>query len=277
MSVVQQPDLLKDDFELTVTPYPSMKQAFVFGGALFFASLALFLFFANYASFLLLALVRPAYLLNVMLPVALLALYLYNQQKKRNEPPLSLSIPQGNNLWMLLLMVPALYVIVAILKYFLETSPFDWMGYGYSRRHPLIYCVIFIFLLPALQEYVFRGIILNGLLKRYPVNKALGAITLIAALPYIYPTSILLYLPISLFLGWLYYRSRSLIFTFISNAMLSLISLLLSMGEKDNLNILGELTRVAGFLPVIAMAVIIFGVTIIFFNKDIIDSNKQIN
>lgn len=254
-----------------------MKQAFILGGALFLTGLIIHVLAFLSVDYLSFALVRSLFLLDIMLPVSLLALYFYLQRQKRNEPPLPLGIPKGNNLWMLLVIVPALYVIVSILFYLYDISGFDWTGYKYARQQPLIYCIVFVLLIPALQEFVFRGIMLEALLKRYPVHKALGAVTLIAALPHLYPTSILIYLPVSFFLAWLYYRSRSLIFTFISNAMLSVITLGLSISEKNNVSILGELTQSAGVLPVLATAVILLGVMIIFFNRDIIDSNKKIN
>jgi membrane protease YdiL (CAAX protease family) len=278
MSDIRQSDLLKDDLGLGPVPFPSMKQARIVALVLFGSSLALHILFYNLAFNLSPALQYAAYLLNIMFPFFLVAAYFFTQLQKQIIPPLSLTIPRGNNLWMLLLIVPALYVQIAFLNYSVgRRVPFNWSGIGFMMQSRIFYCLVFVILLPALQEFVFRGVILNGLLKRYPANMALGATTMIAAAPYLYPTSIVLYLPVSFFLAWLYYRSRSLIFTYISNAMLSLIPLLLNINEKYNASAFGKFSDLDGSISSFLAAIMVFWVVIIFFNKDILQSNSTIN
>ena len=276
MSVTQPSDLLKDDLALIPASYPSLKQAVILGLLLFWGGWALHLSLFSLMPYLSPFAQDVAYLTDLMLPVSLVAFYLFTQQKKQHITPLSLRIPKGDNLWMLLLIVPALYVQLTFLKHYIRV-PFNWSGNGFLRDAGLLYCIVFVIILPAIQEFVFRGVILNGLLRKYPPHIALIAATLMAALPYLYPASILYYLPVSFFLCWLYYRSRSVVFTYISNAMLSLIPLLLNIRQKDNITALGEFGDLNESVPILLTVVIVFWVVIIFFNKNIIESNKTIN
>jgi|GEM_PF-3086643 len=269
-------DLLQDDLTLTRGPYPSMKQTIVLGLVLFLAGLSLHLSFLRFAFYLSIPALRVAYLTNVLLPVSLVAFYLFTRQKKQHIAPLSLNMPKGDNLWMLLLIVPALYVQVVFLKHFIG-EPFKWSGSGLITSSGWLYCVVFVLFLPAIQEFVFRGIVLDGLLRKHPTHIALVAASVVAALPYLYPASILAYLPISFFLSWLYYRSRSLIFTYISNAMLSIIPLMLNIRQKDYVMALGKLGDLNESAPVLLGAIMVFWVVIIFFNRNILESNKIIN
>ncbi|MBS0028624.1 CPBP family glutamic-type intramembrane protease [Chitinophaga sp. 22321] len=272
MSVTPATDLLKDDLTLIPGPYPSMKQTIVLGLVLFLGSLALHLSLLRFAFYLSVPAQNVAYLTDVLLPVSLVAFYLFTRQKAS----LSLNMPKGDNLWMLLLIVPALYVQVAFLKHFIG-GPFNWSGSGFITSSVWLYCVVFILFLPAIQEFVFRGIVLDGLLRKNPAHIALVAASVVAALPYLYPASMLTYLPVSFFLSWLYYRSRSLVFTYISNAMLSAIPLLLNIRQKDHITALGKLGDLNESAPVLLGAAIVFWVVIIFFNRNILESNKIIN
>jgi len=69
---------------------------------------------------------------------------------------------------------------------------------------------------PVFEELVFRGIILAGLLKRYSVKKAIIVSAILFAIPHFNPVNFVkvpfIFIE-SLFWGWLFYKTKSLVFT----------------------------------------------------------------
>jgi membrane protease YdiL (CAAX protease family) len=278
MQTSQTSDLLQDILETDIPAYPTMKQAWLITLVLFLMSNVIHFSFYYLGFNIPIQLIYSLYLLDLILPLLTITAYLfYHHQKKHGaEAAISLRIPKGNNLWMLLIIVPALYLQMIFLRYFIGELPFSWDGRWHVIHNKIIYCLVFILLIPAMQEFIFRGIILNGLLKRYPVTTSIVAASIMAVTPYIYPVSMLIYLPVSLFLSWLYYRSRSLVFTFLSNAMLSLIPLLINFGRTETIVKPRDIATIPDSFVWLAVAILAFWVGIIFFNKDIIESNADL-
>lgn len=278
MSIPQNSDLLQDIQEVDIPAYPSMKQAWLITLVLFLLSNAVHFSFYYLSGSLPFELIYAFYLLDVTLPLLLVTGYLAVLRQKTYGPGmgLSLHIPQGNNLWMLLVIVPALYFQLIFLRYFAGELSFTWDGRWHMIHNKIMYCLVFVLLIPAMQEFVFRGVMLNGLLKKYPPTTSVVTASLIAATPYIYPTSILLYLPVAAFLSWLYYRSRSLVFTFLSNALLSLIPLVVNFGRTETVIKPAAIATAPDATVWLAVALLVFWVGIIFFNKDILDSNENL-
>ncbi|HEY8955728.1 CPBP family intramembrane glutamic endopeptidase, partial [Chitinophaga sp.] len=274
----QNPDLLQDIQEVDIPAYPSMKQAWLITLVLFLLSNAVhfsFYFLSGYVSF---ELIYAVYLLDVTLPLLLVCGYLVVHRQKTAGPGMGLllRIPKGNNLWMLLLIVPALYFQLIFLRYLAGELPFSWDGRWHMIHNKIMYCLVFILLIPAMQEFIFRGVILNGLLKKYPPTTSVVMASLMAVVPYIYPTSMLLFLPVTAFLSWLYYRSRSLTFTFLSNALLSFIPLAVNFGRAETVIKPAVIATSPDSMTWLAVALLVFWVGIIFFNKDILESNDNL-
>jgi hypothetical protein len=140
MSDIRQHDLLPEDADPGTATCPSIKQARKIALVLFGSSLGLHILFFNIVFKLSPALQQTAYLLNIMFPFLLVAAYFFTLLQKQAIPPPSLTIPRGNNLWMLLLIVPVLYVQIAFLNYSLGRSvPFDWSGTGFIVRSRALY------------------------------------------------------------------------------------------------------------------------------------------
>ncbi|MET3874796.1 CPBP family glutamic-type intramembrane protease [Chitinophaga sp. OAE865] len=272
------PDLLQDIQEVDIPTYPSMKQAWLVALVLFLLSNAIHFSFYYLSGYIPFELIYTTYLLDVTLPLLLITSYLVVHRQKAHGPGMGLSlyIPRGNNLWMLLVIVPALYFQLIFLRFFIGELSFTWDGRWHMIHKKIMYCLVFVLLIPAMQEFVFRGVILNGLLKRYPPTTSVVTASLIAVTPYIYPTSMLLYLPVTAFLSWLYYRSRSLVFTFLSNALLGIIPFALNFRRTENTISARAIAEGTDATTWLAVAVLVFWVGIIFFNKDILDSNDNL-
>jgi membrane protease YdiL (CAAX protease family) len=75
---------------------------------------------------------------------------------------------------------------------------------------------------PILEELIFRGIILDGLLKKYSSTKSILISSLLFGLVHLNPWQFVTGLIIGIFSGWVYYRTRSLSYSIIIHASANL-------------------------------------------------------
>lgn len=75
---------------------------------------------------------------------------------------------------------------------------------------------------PILEELIFRGIILDGLLKKYSPTKSILISSLLFGLVHLNPWQFVTGLVIGIFLGWVYHKTRSLSFSIIIHAAANL-------------------------------------------------------
>jgi uncharacterized protein len=80
---------------------------------------------------------------------------------------------------------------------------------------------------PILEELIFRGIILDGLLKKYSSTKSILISSLLFGLVHLNPWQFVTGLIIGIFSGWVYYRTRSLSFSIIIHAAANLSGFLM--------------------------------------------------
>lgn len=117
---------------------------------------------------------------------------------------------------------------------------------------------------PVLEEVLFRGIILDGLLKNYSPTKAILLSGVMFGYAHIIPTQAVNAMFIGFALGWVYYRSRSLYLCmflhFVNNAISSLTFLIddkVDMSANLTRSLVGNDTYYAGVL--VACAGICYG------------------
>jgi CAAX protease family protein len=78
-----------------------------------------------------------------------------------------------------------------------------------------IYMVI---VAPILEELIFRGIILDGLLKKYSPIMSILISSILFGIVHLSPWSFVTGLIMGIFMGWVYYKSKSLLATIIIHA-----------------------------------------------------------
>lgn len=78
---------------------------------------------------------------------------------------------------------------------------------------------------PVLEEVLFRGVILTGLLRNYRPWVAIGQSALLFGLFHFNPIQIVSAGIMGLLLGWMYYRTRSLLLCIIIHALNNLLAL----------------------------------------------------
>ncbi|MEO6901774.1 MAG: CPBP family intramembrane glutamic endopeptidase [Bacteroidia bacterium] len=149
---------------------------------------------------------------------------------------------------------------------------------------------IFTFLLlvigaPILEELIFRGIILNGFLKKYPPTKSILISSFLFGLLHLNPWQFLSGLIIGIFSGRIYYRTKSLSPSIIIHVSANLTGFLLlyftdtaSSMDDTLLEMYGGLTNL---IAVIVSSILILAVCIYFLKKEFarkkVEMKMQIN
>jgi len=87
--------------------------------------------------------------------------------------------------------------------------------------------VLMVIAAPILEELIFRGIILDGLLKQYTPVKSILISSLLFGLVHLNPWQFVTGFIIGIFSGWVYYKTRSLTLAVIIHATANLSGFLM--------------------------------------------------
>lgn len=103
----------------------------------------------------------------------------------------------------------------------------NWAAEAFLRlqAQPVLAFVLFVISAPVLEEVLFRGILLTGLLRNYRPWVAIGQSALLFGLFHLNPVQTVSAGLMGLLLGWLYYRTRSLLLTIALHALNNLLAL----------------------------------------------------
>ncbi|MBK7627307.1 MAG: CPBP family intramembrane metalloprotease [Bacteroidales bacterium] len=120
---------------------------------------------------------------------------------------------------------------------------------------------IFAFLLlviaaPILEELLFRGIILDGLLKRYSPLTAILISSLLFGLAHLNPWSFINGLIIGTFSGWIYFKTRSVLPSIIIHASANLSGFLFKYFVDVNALVNDSLVKIYGGLTNLILSII---------------------
>ena len=136
---------------------------------------------------------------------------------------------------------------------------------------------------PVLEELIFRGIMLDGLLKKYSPIKAILISSFLFGLVHLNPWQFIAGLFLGVFMGWIYYKTKSLSFTIIIHAAVN-FSGYLTKFFSDTSSM--DKTLVESYGGVLNLVLVIVGCISIFaistyylwkeFVKDNINSSKQL-
>ena len=83
-----------------------------------------------------------------------------------------------------------------------------------------------ILMAPAIEELFFRGIILNGFLSNYSTSKAIIFSALLFGAIHFVPSTICIAIILGLLLGWVYYQTKSLLYTTILHVASNIFGLI---------------------------------------------------
>jgi len=80
----------------------------------------------------------------------------------------------------------------------------------FANQNGAFYFIAIVIAAPVIEELIFRGIILNGLLRRYSPVKSIILSSILFGIVHLNPWQFVGALIIGIFSGWVYYRTRKL-------------------------------------------------------------------
>ena len=113
---------------------------------------------------------------------------------------------------------------------------------------------------PIIEEFLFRGIILEGFLKNYDPKRAIIQSSAIFGVFHLNPWQFLIAFALGLLLGWLYYRTRSLLPCLFVHFGNNLLAFLAYIYIEDDGKTLFDLFPI----PYIVLGIILAGVGLYF-------------
>ncbi len=132
---------------------------------------------------------------------------------------------------------------------------------------------------PVLEEFIFRGIILDGLLKRYSPIKSILVSSILFGLVHLNPWQFVGAFIIGIFSGWVYYRTQCLSFSIIIHAAVNLTGYILNSSDNIESSMDETLLEMYGGLTHLFLAIIgsIFLATIciFFLRKEFIKGDME--
>jgi uncharacterized protein len=104
---------------------------------------------------------------------------------------------------------------------------------------------------PVMEELIFRGVVLEGLLRRYSPSRSIIVSALLFGFVHLNPWQFVSASFIGLFMGWIYYRTRSVAMTIIIHMFNNLAAFLISTSTEVTIESFEEtmIESYGGLLP----------------------------
>lgn len=162
---------------------------------------------------------------------------------------------------LLVVLVPAQAVVLAAL-HLLPLPSWTAKTFQSMAHYPALSLGFGCLLAPMLEEILFRGVLLRGLLRNYSPAVAIGQSALLFAIFHFNPAQSLFALFFGITLGWIYYRTQSLALCIALhglNNMLSFSSMLHSSAAMDEAAQYHYLTSSRFLLMFVVAALVLSG------------------
>jgi hypothetical protein len=124
---------------------------------------------------------------------------------------------------------------------------------------------------PILEELIFSGIILNGLLSKYPPTKSILLTSLLFGLMHLNPSQFVVGFIMGSFTGWIFYKTRSVSLSILIHAIYNAASILMrhfflhhSLSDSPLSDMYGGMIN---FSLAVVVALLIFSICIYFLNN----------
>jgi membrane protease YdiL (CAAX protease family) len=129
---------------------------------------------------------------------------------------------------------------------------------------------------PFFEELIFRGIILDGFLKVYSPRKSIICSSLLFALIHLNPWQAIDAFLIGLFIGWVYYKTQSIIPCILIHFTNNVIAFLIFMFSASDASSISDLiANKVIFISLIASLSVLFYFGIRFLNRQLNKSYTQ--
>ena len=128
------------------------------------------------------------------------------------------------------------FCIILVVVFQVGISPFVTRGYRLVFNIPYhaslitdynyIRLIAIAFVGPILEEFLFRGLILQSLSVKYHPSKAIWITSLLFAIVHINPANIFIALVLGLLFSWVYYRTQTLLYNTLLHITANIVGLL---------------------------------------------------
>lgn len=159
-----------------------------------------------------------AMLLYYLLAIGGSALIVLSKRKQKSAP---VKLNWGIQNWVIipLLVVATLSLVTGVISPVSDLIPMSEsakeMFRSMGEMKGVFGFLVMVVAAPVLEELICRGVLLDGLLRNYSPKKAIFYSALIFGLIHLNPWQFITAFLIGLFMGWVYYRTRSLLATII--------------------------------------------------------------
>ena len=126
---------------------------------------------------------------------------------------------------------------------------------------------------PVLEELICRGIILDGLLKKYSPIKSILISSVIFGLAHMNPWQFIGAFSLGIFIGWIYYKTKSISFAIIIHAANNLGAFLISYFSNSDASSMDETLLesyggILNFISVLIGSIVILVISIYFIRRE---------
>ena len=144
---------------------------------------------------------------------------------------------------------------------------------GMAKQNGIFSFLLMVIAAPILEELLFRGVILDGLLKKYSPVKSILISSIIFGLAHLNPWQFVTAFVIGIFAGWIYYKSRSLSLTILIHASINLFGYLMRyFGDFDsssmNKTLIESYGSVLNFVLTVGISILVIPICIYFLNNE---------
>lgn len=211
------------------------------------------------------------YLLSMGIP-----LWIVSYIRKRKANLSSFNIHFQNPRILVLIMVATIALVFGIISPLSDLIPLpESMKESLvdaANQKGMLTFILMVIAAPVLEELLFRGIMLDGLLKKYTPVKSIVITSLLFGIVHLNPWQFVAGFIIGLFIGWIYYETKSVAYSIIIHATANLCGYLLRVfSDADSLinNSFAEMYGGMANLIVISLgACVIIFICIYFLGKE---------
>jgi len=144
---------------------------------------------------------------------------------------------------------------------------------GMAKQNGVLSLLLMVIAAPILEELLFRGVILDGLLKKYSPVKSILISSTIFGLAHLNPWQFVAAFVIGIFAGWIYYKSRSLSLTIIIHASVNSFGYIMRyFGDFDsssmNKTLIESYGSVLNFVLTVGISILVIPICIYFLNNE---------
>ena len=259
--------------------YPSIGQSFEIVGIMILLSLLM-----GQLSFILGKFVGEdvCFFINYVLAFGISFWIVYSIRKhKTNNKTFNLNIVNKRIIPLIVIAIITLNfgIIAPIISSIPMPESFQKIFANFMGQYSFITFFTIVIVAPILEELMFRGIILDGLLKRYSPIKSILLASVLFGLVHLNPWQFISAFSLGAFIGWIYYKTQSVSFAIIIHSINNLCGFLIGkFSDSDTVKTLVE--SYGGVLNLVFVSfgsILLFTISIYFLRKEFERNEIEIN